>query len=280
MILNSPSRIHSLLDPVRFMRYGTGPGGAAGAAGVSAEAAVYLNELIPYPGVAREAAIVAFIDGLVEDDLWEHFDLIWLSCTDNAHNSLVNVINGEHGVRIEYGTRLTFTADSGWDGGNIVLDFLSTLFNPTVGTPKFQRNDAALHLWTGSNVAGGSYDIYATTEAADTTTLPKLGMYLNWGAHGGELNGPNFEHAAVAAAVGMNTFQRINSSTYEYWENGVLTDTATPKNSTGVDNGIIRVAFRGLFRFFAIGSSLDATKYALLKSRVQTYITAIHGSTP
>lgn len=32
MMLNSPSRIHSLLDPARFMRYGTGPGGASGAA--------------------------------------------------------------------------------------------------------------------------------------------------------------------------------------------------------------------------------------------------------
>ena len=283
MMLNSPSHIHSLLDPARFMRYGTGPGGVSGAAPNSAEAQAYFDRLVPYPTSAREAIFGAFVDALVTAGLDEVFDCLYVSCNDNQSNALTDVWRADRQAIIFQATAgLVFTADSGWSGSNNG-HYIRSPFNPgTATSPRFTRNDAMVTIYVGSTATVNQILLFQATDAAPQTPLTNIELYPRYGAGTTYVcvNGAEWSCSSGADSSGLYVAQRTGANASELFRNGVSLGTSATA-SAAVQTGEIRFGFGAqTFRIMGAGKSMTAPQIAAYQTAVETLVTAITGGLP
>jgi len=282
MMLNSPSHIHSLLDPARFMRYGTGPGGSSGAAPNSAAAQAYFDRLVPYPTSAREAIYGAFVDALVTAGLDSVFDFLYVNCVENGANALTDVWRTDRqGQEYLLTSGLTFTADSGWSGGT-AGNHITSRFDPTTATsPRFARNDAMITCYIGSTATVSQPGIFHATDAAPQTHLTNVVLWPKFGANGSAcVNGAEFSFANSGDSSGLYVVQRTTSTLTTVWKNGVSLATDAGA-SAAIQAGVIRFCSGAqTFRIQGAGKSMTTPQLAAWQTAVETLITAIRGSLP
>ena len=287
MILNSPSRIHSLLDPARFMRYGTGPGGSSGAAPNSAEAQQFFDRLFTPPTGADETRWNTFIDGLVADGVWARLDAInlWFAGATEG-DCHVNLIGPDYNTeRYQTAGAVSFALGQGYSGGGVSRCIVSN-FNPsTASGANFQRNDACFGIWIYSTatvnqsaIDDGARTGGGMTGLAHTELYPKYNSTIGYyNCNGTEESFPAPD--ASADSSGFFLVNRTGANAGAIYRNDVLLDSTTSA-STALFNSEIWYRVQHSCRMAFIGASLDSTQRTAFYNRLVTLVTDIPGGVP
>jgi len=288
MMLNSPSRIHSLLDPARFMRYGTGPGGASGAAPNSAEAQQYFDRLLtpPTPGGTLETLYAAFIDGLVADGVWTLMDQITLFFAgDTEGDTLVNLKNGTwNASRADDAGHSVWTQGQYYDQGAINRAITSN-FNPsTASGANFTRNNHGFGVWISDTTQYDSAAFDAGTWVPPFTNPWDIAIVPRWvdGNTYWNAGGSYVTSAGVANSSGFFWVQRVaasGASAAALYRNDTLHASDTSA-SVALPNKELYCPVKHRTRAFMFGASLTAPQRTALYTRLSTFITAITGGVP
>ena len=235
------------------------------------------------PDATHIAAYTNFICGLVSDNIWSKFDVLYVLAAQSSGNALLNLVSTSFNGTANGSP--TFTVDRGFtgvDGSGTVI--INTNFNPTVGTNQFTVNSCHISGWSVTNISTvrGMMGYNASSGAQSTDIFPR---YSADGKAYGRINSASIAGVTVADSIGDYISNRPDNTTAISYKNGVtiLTNGAAAaatfpnlniyvlgtNNSGAANGGAYQVAFA------SIGSSLTATDALNFYNRKRAYASAV-----
>lgn len=240
------------------------------------EATAYFAAMSVQPDATRKGQLNTLIAALKAGGVWSKLDWLTIHAAHDEQAARVNMV--APGEVAAVGVAPTFTTDRGHTG-NGTTQYLSTGWNPTVGTHQFVQDNAHLGVWNGLDIAGG-FDLGATNArlGASTTTL-------SWRAN----QASNATSATTAGGIGHSMWCRTGASAADLYRNAVAVGStaiasAAPANAellllanNSSTTGTITPASFCTRRIQAAhwGSQLTAGEVTALYNALATYMTAV-----
>lgn len=222
-------------------------------------------------------AYYALIDGGVADGWFTKLDALYVFATANSTTALLNLVTNAFNLTTN-GT-MTFTADSGYVSAG-TPSYLDSGFNPTSASfPNFTQNSAHLSVWDALIIDGGRQ-----VGTAGATNGDHIYANYSGGTALFRINDMGASGVSNGAASGHYLGNRSGASAWQGYINGTSissgTDAAgTPDNSTFTFPDSILTS-TDLLRAGSFGASLTPTDASNFYTRLNTFITTIHGSSP
>lgn len=233
------------------------------------DAAAYASAMTVAPSAARVALIDTFVRAIKAGGLWTRLDLLYLLAAHDAQAARVNVMApGLHTCSAVNSP--SFVVDRGFAGDG-TTSYLSTGLNPSLGGTRFALNDAALFVWSLSDLNAGA-DIGSGTS---TRLLARTSGSLAARANAGSTT-----TVAVGDSLGFAGWSRRSSAAHDFFRGGSL--VASPTQASGsISNDAIRIGAAGSAysaRRLAIagaGAGLDGDHVAALAAACTAYLVAV-----
>jgi hypothetical protein len=129
----------------------------------------------------------------------------------------------------------SFTPNQGF-AGNGSTSYINTNYNPSVDGINFSQNNASMGIWRrilGAGISGGSGEMGALQSSPAVVTRMTVSRGFN--LSGFNDAGPGGIPVTNIASTGLISMNRVNSTTYNFFNNGVLYEQRT-QVTTGLPN--------------------------------------------
>jgi len=277
MMLNSPSHIHSLLDPARFMRYGSGPGG--GAVANSAEVQQFFERLAPEPDTALAADYAAFIDGCVAAGIWDLIENVQALAVDHEGQAVVNLKSNTANGNPEYGLggTLTWTANRGYSSTGLAQ--YSTEFDPSAASI-FAQNSGFVGMYSLTSAQVSQPAIYMGPSGSSTQN-DKIALYPKWSDNvivGSIASSAAYASVNIGAAssAGWMVLQRTLVSgpgAFELRKDGDSLAFGSVVSAAYTSGEKVKLKCRHQTAFFVAGGALSEAQHDALWALVVAFLT-------
>lgn len=260
----------------------------------SAQRVIYVSE----PDAELWALAVVSADGTVSDaqkrlvaillrslkfaGVWSSLDRLWLFAAENATQALIDI----KALATATATNSpTFTAGRGYKGSHLSA-YLNSNFNPTAGTPNYQRNSASYGLWveTAESDPAGAYRLMgndSSNYSEISVGVAFLSIHLNQGS-------PTSVSTMASTATGLVTGSRIAASgagSTTFYLNGgaqgtgAIASIALPNNNfnilAGNNAGAVYQQSDARVAAVVIGGALTAAQHLALYAALRAYMTSV-----
>lgn len=231
-------------------------------------------------------AYTDLICGLVDDGIWNKFDVLYVFATQDSTTALLNLVSASFNGTANGSP--TFTADSGFLGvESSSAVYINTGFNPTSGSPNYTQNSAHISEWNLTDfesVSGGVGTIGASPNLSTFMlaryTVDHSAYFL---VNVAQTLPANYS-ILIADSLGHYVTSRLLAGNYIAVKNGVNLFTAGLASTALVNQNFYGLAINnngaalGAGRKVAalsIGGGLTAGEVTLFYNRLRTYMTAV-----
>lgn len=245
-------------------------GVATAGPGYDAATAAYLAAMTVQPDATRAGLIDALIAGLKADGIWAVLDVLALPAAHDPQAGLVNAANPAQALTVA-GT-MTFTTDRGYAGDGST-GYISTVTNDN-GWSKFSQNSLSFGTWLNVNATNSL--VMGQINGITLRMSPTTGTNMQ-----SRVGSSTSVSGANTIGTGLFVSNRSDSMTIAIYRNGGAIATSASNPSTALAGEPILVN-RGSTVYstaraaaIMLGGSLDATKQAVLYTRLNSYLSAI-----
>lgn len=227
------------------------------------------------PGATRKGHINTLIAALKTAGVWSKLDAFYMLAAHDAQAAQRNWIADQFNLSLVNSP--TFTADQGY-AGNGTNAYLSTGFNPTVGSPKFTVASATLGVWSRTNATNAAYYDIGNAIGSSSAVNPRS---TSGSTMRGQMTGGTLKNwGSNPSSVGHFALSRTASNLVTSYVNGSSTGTDTVAGASFTsDTYTILKAFSNYSpRQIAcahIGGGLNSTEVAALYNAINTYLVAV-----
>jgi hypothetical protein len=185
------------------------------------------------PSAGQQVKQNKLLVDLKDAGVWSKLDSFAVFATDG--NSNFALIDWKRLSQYTAVNSPTFTTNQGFNG-NGSSSYLNTNYNPTVNAVKFLQNNASFGVWRrilDTTVGGGSGEmgLYQSTPLVVTRMSVSRGYNLS----GFNDDSGGGDPSSSINSTGLISMNRVNSTTYNFYDNGVLHQQIT-KSTTGLPN--------------------------------------------
>ncbi len=247
------------------------PVGAAGPyRAIDPDAAAFASAMTVAPSAARVALIDAFVRAIKAGGLWSQLDVLYLLAAHDEQAGRVNIMApGSHTCTAVNSP--SFVIDRGFAGDG-ATSYLSTGLNPSLGGTRFSLNDAALFVWSLT-------DLNASAAEIGTGTATRL-LARSSGSLAARANTSTTTTVATADSLGLVGWSRRSSTGHDFFRGGTV--VASPTQASGaISNDAIRIGAAGSTystRRLAVagaGAGIDGGHVAALAAACEAYLDAV-----
>jgi len=223
---------------------------------------------------AHTTAYTNLICGLVSDGVWSNLDGLYVFATNSQANALLNLVSSSWNLTIT--GALTFNADSDMTG-SVGANYMSTGYVDNGGAGQFALGNASFSVWI-STVADAGNAMGEHFQNFDYQITPDAVAQIFVLFHGN-----NISFSPAPNAGGLYLGNETSGTTYEIYYNNTLKTSGSV--AAGVLNGMTLTwpsdgGTASPLRAGHFGGKLTSGQEGNLYARLNTYITAIHGSVP
>jgi hypothetical protein len=261
----------------------TGAGGSP-PGGACAQATVFLARTSGLNGT-ETTAYTNLICGMVTDGTYSLLDTLYIFATNTTTTATLNVAQNAFNLTWTSLVNCTFAAYSGITGDGSTC-FASTGYIPSSAGGNYALNSASLGVCVlNSRTTGQSY----TAIGVGATVFAYIQPHNPSGNYESELNSSTFPASAQANVQGAWATTRTGTTLITYYLNG--TSFATPADNVGggmptaalyvfaINNNPAAGNFSADKLAYAFsGAGLTAGQVSNVRTRLQTFISAVGGS--
>jgi hypothetical protein len=225
------------------------------------------------PDGTRQGYMGTLISSLMSSGVWAKLDALYVFAATEDQGSRVNWVNPGTYNCTKTGTP-TFTVDNGWaaSSGN----YLDSGFNPTVGSPKFVRNNGHLMAATLTDAVGG-----ATTYLAGISGWAGIQPRSSAGLISSLAHSSSVDNGGANTGIGLYGWNRSASGPYDRYKNGSVFDSPSRTTVAAANANLLIGTHNGsnistkVVSFVCLGSALTSQQAIDLNSAYAAYMTSI-----
>ncbi|MCJ8335736.1 MAG: hypothetical protein MJH10_16110 [Epibacterium sp.] len=249
---------------------------AGGYTFTNTEAETYVNAMTVEPNDTRKGHIDTLVGGLKTDGLWSKIGLLYLLAAHDAQAGRLNAKTPASHALVNDGSAPTFTTDRGFTTDN--TNMLDTGLAENA-LPSVSETDCHMAVYVNDNTSSGTTEpvmgatnFFRIGSKSGTNATPRLFTNVNATvSSGGDRTGFQAGTRTGTTAVGFHQ-STVGSNT------DISSDTRTPSSSNNLKilgRAVNPCAAGDRVAFACVGEYLTNAEVANLKSRIETYLTAI-----
>lgn len=232
----------------------------------------------------EQNAYITMINGMVTDNIWTKFDLLYIYATNTTTTALLNLVSTNFTATNTGG--LTFTADQGFTGTGSVGGFVDTNWMPSTNAVQYTMNGGMTGSYIrSSRVTSNNMTAYGCNNVAGTSFSYFRGRNASNNIEAG-VNDGTFGGFANANVQGSWILNRTSSTNVDVFKNAgatrlgniTATTVAMPDRNMQVfqlNNGAGQGPTTDQQAAFWAGGNFSSTDVSNLQARINTYMTAI-----
>jgi len=234
----------------------------------SAEANAFFARLSTQPTTERKVLYDNLITDLVDADIWENLDALYVFAAADTATSLINLVSSSFTATKD--ASAPFTADRGYTGVGLSGYAIDSNFNPTTANGNYSQNSATAFIWNNS-YQNSNQEVMGTTAGFD-----KLELYTRCcgGARYHRFNDDSEISETTSDGSGLTALDRSASGSYNIYQQGILRKNRTV-TSTGIPNNDITFIGANSSPVISVGGfggSLTAEQHSILSESLKTYL--------
>lgn len=263
---------------------------------VNGEARYYAERTGVFWSVPRKQALDTFVTALKTAGIWSKLDVLVPPKPISAYAGLQNLMQEAYQASIVHGPlqplifspgvkQTDFPPGEFWYSHDASQSYIDTGFNPTVGSPQYQRNSASFGIRSIGGNSGGA--VIGWFDGTDGSSLrprsPQDQMFVR--VNQGTTEGIT----AVGSIPSRNGFfaaNRSSASAIQAYFNGVEVPliSGASEASTALNNATFKVGYVAANNFISVkwdgyffGRSLTAIEHSALRTAWMAYEAAVTG---